>query len=141
MANYIESMIYDNPRPKRIKELPYIVTNPIDIAAEVFRKDKFGYVVVRAIKQKDDPGYTVKEAIRYPKYPHLPLSVYINNHLQDAKDHNLFIYEKAPVVDPLKDITTNFIPSEMSDKIIIKDVTKERLQVAETFGYILEQLD
>ena len=141
MANYIESMINENPMPKRIKELPYTVSDPMDIASDAFRKDKFGYIVVRAIKREAFQDYTVKEAIRYPKYPHYPLSVYINNHLTDAKEHHIFIYERLSNVEPLKDPTTNFIPSAMSDKITIKDVTKERMDVAKTYEYILEQLD
>ena len=139
MANYIEDMIYTNPRPRKIKNSPYVTSNPIEVAAVALREDKFGYVVVRAIKSSDE-GYIVKEAIRYPKYPHFPLSMYILNHKHDVDD--IHIYERPSNKEcEYRDPRSNYLESEIADAITILDVTRDRIQVAENFSYILEQLD
>ena len=139
MTNYIEDMIYTNPRPRKIKNSPYITSDPMDVAADALREDKFGYVVVRAIKSSNE-GYIVKEAIRYPKYPHFPLSMYILNHKYDMD--NLYIYERLTQREcELKDLSSNYLKADISDQLSIRDVTRDRIRVAENYSYILEQLD
>ena len=144
MAEFIEDMEYIAPNPKRLKDIPTVVEDLMSIVDRAFRDDRYGYLVIRAIKEKKDKiQYTIKEVIQYPKDPQYLLSLYIIDFFNNKKTNDdLFIYERINRKrDELTNPYSNYIESDRSQTIRVKEVTEHRIRSAKNYEYILEQLD
>ena len=143
MAEFIDNMQYEPAKPEYLKDIPTVVDDLMSIADKALRRDRYGYIVIRAIKEKTDKiYYTIKEVIRFPSYPQSSISNYILDFLKIKTNDDLYIYERINrLPDELTSPFSNYVESDRSQTIVVRDITNPVMARAKNYSYILEQLD